>query len=393
MTLLAFDTCFGAVSVAVRYRAANGDWSIREAYEARQTGHAERLMPMIAETMAGAGLEFNQIERFAVTVGPGSFTGVRVGVAAARAFALAAARPVVGISSLEVIAARGRQLMGARADGRTLMVAIDARRGGLYCALHRDGTTVADTSPMLLTPEAAIALARDHGALVIGSGGPILADHAAALGHTIDIGAGLHRASRTLSGAAGSGSSAHSRSGAALSAQPRCPPAAGPDRETDMTDAPSRAAVSLLWSSPDDAPAIATLHATLFPTPWEADAVRALIEHPAAVSLIAALPGRQIVGFVIAQIAADEAEILSIGVAPDAQRQGIGRKLVDGTLRAASRAEARRLYLDVAASNAAARALYAACGFTEAGLRKAYYTLPDGGREDAFLLARDIARV
>ena len=160
-----------------------------------------------------------------------------------------------------------------------------------------------------------------------------------------------------------------------------------------MTDVPSRPPVSLLWSTPDDAPAIAVIHATLFPTPWEADAVRALIEHPAAVSLIAAQPGRKIVGFVIAQIAADEAEILSIGVAADAQRQGIGRKLVDGTIRAAARAEARRLFLDVAESNAAARALYAACGFEPAGHRKAYYTLPDGSREDAFLLARDLAKV
>jgi ribosomal-protein-alanine N-acetyltransferase len=159
-----------------------------------------------------------------------------------------------------------------------------------------------------------------------------------------------------------------------------------------MTDAPSRAAVSLLWSTPDDARAIATVHATLFPTPWEADAVQALIEHPAAVSLIAALPGRMIVGFVIAQIAADEAEILSIGVAADAQRQGIGRKLIDGTVRAAARAEARRLYLDVAESNTAARALYAACGFAEAGRRTGYYTLPDGRREDAFLLARDLVK-
>jgi len=159
-----------------------------------------------------------------------------------------------------------------------------------------------------------------------------------------------------------------------------------------MTKAASPAAVSLLWSMPDDASAIAVLHATLFPTPWEADAVKALIEHPAAVSLIATLPGRKVIGFVIAQIAADEAEILTIGVAADAQRQGIGRKLVDGTIRAAVRAEARRLYLDVADSNTAARALYAACGFTEAGRRKAYYTLPDGTREDAFLLARDLAK-
>jgi [ribosomal protein S18]-alanine N-acetyltransferase len=158
-----------------------------------------------------------------------------------------------------------------------------------------------------------------------------------------------------------------------------------------MTDAAPSAAVSLLWSMPDDAGAIAALHATLFPTPWEGDAVKALIEHPASVSLIATLPGREIVGFVIAQIAADEAEILTIGVAADSQRQGIGRKLVEGTVRAAARAEARRLYLDVATSNTAGRALYAACGFSESGRRKAYYTLPGGAREDALLLARDLA--
>jgi tRNA threonylcarbamoyladenosine biosynthesis protein TsaB len=125
-------------------------------------------MPMIAEVMAGAGLAFDRIERFAVTVGPGSFTGVRVGVAAARAFALAAGRPVVGVSSLEVIAARGRQLLGARGDGRTLMVAVDARRGGIYCALHRDGTTAADTAPMLLTAEAAAHRAGADGSTDLG---------------------------------------------------------------------------------------------------------------------------------------------------------------------------------------------------------------------------------
>lgn len=158
-----------------------------------------------------------------------------------------------------------------------------------------------------------------------------------------------------------------------------------------MTDAAPPAAVSLLWTMPEDAAAIAALHATLFPTPWETDAVRALIEHPASVSLIATLPGRRIVGFVLAQIAADEAEILTIGVAEEAQRQGIGRKLLEGTMRAAQRADARRLFLDVAESNAAARALYAACDFSEAGRRKAYYTMPNGVREDGLLLARDLA--
>lgn len=184
MAVLAFDTCFGAVSVAVRHRAGNGEWLVREAYEARQTGHAERLMPMIAEVMANAGLDFEAIELFAVTIGPGTFTGVRVGIAAVRAFALAADRPVVGISSLEVIAARGRQLLGARADGRTLLVAVDARRGGLYCALQRDGGGT--DAPALLSIADAAALARERRALAIGSGAPLVADHAAAAGHRID---------------------------------------------------------------------------------------------------------------------------------------------------------------------------------------------------------------
>jgi tRNA threonylcarbamoyladenosine biosynthesis protein TsaB len=176
MAILAFDTCLGAVSVALRYPAANGDWLIREAYEPRLTGHAERLMPMIAEVMSAAGRTFADIERFAVTIGPGTFTGVRVGVAAARAFALSAGRPVVGISSLEVIAARGRTLLGSAAASRALLVAVDARRGALYCALHGDG--IGDGAPVLLTAEAAAALAREHDALVIGSGAPLVAEAA-----------------------------------------------------------------------------------------------------------------------------------------------------------------------------------------------------------------------
>lgn len=185
MALLAFDTCFGAVSVAVRYRAANGDWVVREAYETRQTGHAERLMPMIAEVMTGAGLAFSAIERFAVTVGPGTFTGVRIGVSAARAFGLAASRPVVGITSLEVMAARGRHLLGTAAAQRTLLVAVDARRGGFYGALY-PANGMDDGAPMLLTAETAMTSAREHNALVIGSGGPLIAAHAASHGQTID---------------------------------------------------------------------------------------------------------------------------------------------------------------------------------------------------------------
>jgi tRNA threonylcarbamoyladenosine biosynthesis protein TsaB len=186
MAILAFDTCLGALSVALRYCTASGEWLIREAYEKRQTGHAERLMPMIAEVMAAAGRAFSDVERFAVTVGPGTFTGVRVGVAAARAFALAAGRPVVGVTSLEVLAARARHLLGPAAAARALLVAVDARRGALYCALHGPRDLDGEGAPALLTAEAGAGLAQSHDALVIGSGGHLVAEAAAAAGRPVE---------------------------------------------------------------------------------------------------------------------------------------------------------------------------------------------------------------
>ena len=68
-------------------------------------GHAEALMPMIAAVMSAAGMEFAALDRIAVTVGPGSFTGLRVGVAAARGIALAAGKPAVGLTTLAALAA------------------------------------------------------------------------------------------------------------------------------------------------------------------------------------------------------------------------------------------------------------------------------------------------
>src|SRR5699024_6697022 len=89
MNVLAFDTCVGAVSVSVRWQDDAGTWQQHDAYEEMATGQAERLMPTIAEVMQASGQTFAGIDRIAATCGPGSFTGVRVGVAAARALALA----------------------------------------------------------------------------------------------------------------------------------------------------------------------------------------------------------------------------------------------------------------------------------------------------------------
>lgn len=146
--------------------------------------------------------------------------------------------------------------------------------------------------------------------------------------------------------------------------------------------------VSLLWAEPGRAAEISALHGKLFGTAWDETAVLQLLEHPASTSLVAVIGKPQhIVGFVIGQLAADESEILSIGVSPDWQRAGLGTMLVEGLTRASRRGEATRLFLEVAEDNAAARALYGKLGFAEVGRRKAYYERGNGERADALILA------
>lgn len=126
--ILAFDTAARACSVAL----ARDDKVLFRAKEKRERGHAEVLLPMVRQVMAEAGKAFSDLDAIAVTVGPGTFTGIRIGVAAARGLALAAGKPVVPLTTMEVLAANAYE-NGASATP-TLAV-LDARRGGVYWQL------------------------------------------------------------------------------------------------------------------------------------------------------------------------------------------------------------------------------------------------------------------
>jgi len=180
MNVLAFDTCLGGVSVAVRWQGARGEWLSCDRFELREGGHAERLMPMIAEAMEEAGLAFRDLARIAVTVGPGMFTGVRGGVAAARGLALASDVPVVGATSLAVMAHGADELLGPR-DEQLLAVAVDARRGMVYVQLFADAQDRA-SQPLLLAPEEVAALVSAKPVTVVGSGAQAIAGAIVAAG-------------------------------------------------------------------------------------------------------------------------------------------------------------------------------------------------------------------
>jgi tRNA threonylcarbamoyladenosine biosynthesis protein TsaB len=177
MNVLAIDTCFGAVSVAIGRDHSGDGFSITEGFERRSTGHAERLVPMIEAQMAEAGLTFRDVDRVAVTLGPGSFTGVRTGIAVARAIRLAAEVEVVGTSSLAVMAQRIFEPPEGEAVSSPIMISVDARRGRLYAQLFGCSALDPLTPPSELTAEAAAELAlRFDGIRIAGSGAKLIAE-------------------------------------------------------------------------------------------------------------------------------------------------------------------------------------------------------------------------
>ena len=103
MRILAIDTALEACAAAV-LDTAQGAVVAHESI-AMTRGHAEALMPLIARVMDASGGGFDALDRIAVTVGPGSFTGLRVGIAAARGFALATGKPAIGLTTLAAFAA------------------------------------------------------------------------------------------------------------------------------------------------------------------------------------------------------------------------------------------------------------------------------------------------
>jgi tRNA threonylcarbamoyladenosine biosynthesis protein TsaB len=168
MRVLAIDTALEACSAAVLDTGAGAVAAHESA--AMQRGHAEALMPLIARVMERAGLAFDDIDRIAVTTGPGSFTGLRVGIAAARGIALAAAKPVVGLTTLAAFAAP----FIAADDSLPVVAAIDARHEHVYLQVFGAGGRTIVT-PRILPLREALRVAATGAPRLTGTAATMLA--------------------------------------------------------------------------------------------------------------------------------------------------------------------------------------------------------------------------
>jgi tRNA threonylcarbamoyladenosine biosynthesis protein TsaB len=367
MTILALDTTMSCCSAALW--SADRGMLVQEA-ESMERGHAEALAPMVERLFRQAELTPRALGRIAVTVGPGTFTGLRIGLSFAKGLGLALGTEVVGVSALAAMAA---PLLGG---GRPVAVASDARLGQAYLAVF-DSLGRESVAPRLAGIEEAARMLAGLAPVLIGSAA---ADVSAALADPYTE----LRADRV-----------HPVAGDFVSRLPVLPLL--PPQPLYLKESDARPMAGNLHAPPDirvaelsEMPVLAALHGMCFTPGWTAESLAGLAADPGIITLMALCDGKPC-GMALARQAADEAEIITICTAPQARRRGIGSALVSALLQRLRARGVRQLFLEVNAHNGEARALYSHHQFREAGLRRGYYELAGGGRADALILRRDIA--
>ncbi|MDB5597592.1 MAG: tsaB [Hyphomicrobiales bacterium] len=180
MKILAIDTAHPAVSACLLSGSSSGPLALETLAMVR--GHSDALLPLIERVMAAGDLRFDALERIAVVVGPGSFTGIRIGIAAARAIGLACGIPVVGVSSLAAFAA---PLIG-RSGGAVVAAGVDAKHGHIYVQGYGpQGQNV--LSARLATVRDAVRALGSGPLKLTGSGAPMMAIEAWSMGMEAEV--------------------------------------------------------------------------------------------------------------------------------------------------------------------------------------------------------------
>ena len=165
MRALVLDTALGACQAGL----FDGDRPLAVLKRPMEQGGMERIASLTRELMRAAGVGFDTVDRIGVTTGPGSFTGLRVGLAFAQGLGAALGRPVIGVSSLDALAA-------STVETGNVLATIDARRGQVYARAFRDGAAMGAAEVLSLAAAAALAESLGPGLRLVGSGAALLAD-------------------------------------------------------------------------------------------------------------------------------------------------------------------------------------------------------------------------
>ena len=361
MLVLALDTSMAACSVCV-YDAGSGR-VLASRHEFMDRGQAEALAPMVQETMASAGVAFKDLARIAVTTGPGTFTGVRIGLAMARGLGVALTIPVTGINSLAAIACN------ETASDLPIVVAVDARATDIYFASY-DASGHELTAPVIVTLADAHKCMPGRPSRLLGTAADLLLDKK----HVRSDAGDLPVAANFVKLAASIPSST-------------VPPEPLYLRPPDVK--PQATKISFSIVGPAAAKLLAELHGESFEARWSETDFGGMLAVPGTSAILVSSQNNPM-GFVLSRKAADEAEILTLCTRPAFRQKGHGKLLVQHLENVLKTNDVKSLFIEVAISNQAALALYASCGFEKAGVRKNYYERGDGSQEDALIMRKGL---
>ena len=360
--MLVIDTALGACSAAL----FDGQ-VLASRFQTMERGHAQVLPLMVEEVLAEAGLSPKNLKRIAVTQGPGTFTGQRIGLSFAIGIALALAIPIVGIDTLRATA------VGQLGQARPILVAHQAGATGKFYVGMFDGQSAERLTDLALLSMAELGpYIKNANPLLVGTGANLIAQTF----NKLEVAKANHLPDAKCFAAFANGLPSSN-------ALPQPIYLREPDAKPS---APAHVATAKLRPSlMQDLPAMARIHAECFAEGWSELALQSTLSNAGAGAVLIELAG-MIYGFAIYQWVAGEAEILTICVRPNYRRQHFGARLLTHLVKQLRDLPTAKLFLEVAADNPGAIALYENHGFTRVGARIGYYARPGAMPVDAILM-------
>ncbi len=392
MKVLAIDSSGLTASVAV----VEDSRTIAEYTVDYKKTHSQTLLPMIDEVAKMTELELSDIDAIAVSGGPGSFTGLRIGSATAKGLGLALDKPLIHVPTVDGLA---YQVYGC---GDIICPIMDARRNQVYTGIYtfsaragkKEGIREVEPVFQVLRMQMAIAVEDlirrlnnyNRPVVFLGDGVPVYREMLSA-GLEVPYSFApsyMNRQRAAVIGALGIRYYKAGKYETAMEHQPEYLRQSQAERERAQRERTAKTLIREMKA--EDAAAVAEIEYQTFPDHWSQNAVLDTLSNPQTVCLLAEKAGKA-AGYLLAYLAGGEAEIARIAVPEGLKRQGIGKKLLQLLEETCKERQVGRLLLDVRESNREARAFYQKMAFQEDGVRKGFYQSP---AEDAVLMSREL---
>lgn len=391
MRVLAIDSSGLTATVAV----VEDETTIAEYTINYKKTHSQTLLPMIDEMTKMVEVDLSTLDAIAVSGGPGSFTGLRIGSATAKGLGLALGRPLIHVPTVDAMA---YSLFGCE---DIICPIMDARRKQVYTGIYtfehgksEDGAYLdrpvfkVIRVQMAVSVEELIRRLNIYGRRVVflGDGVPVYSDMLAE-GLKVPYYFAPSFMNRQRAAAVGALGIEYFRAGRYETAAEHKPEYLRVSQaERERAEREKKTVPEVRTMTMEDAAAVAEMEHQLFSDAWSEKSVLETVGQKNALCLMAEKAGRR-AGYVLAYDAAGEAEIARIAVPKELQRQGVGRALLAALEEVCKERQITRILLDVRCGNEAARGLYESAGYREDGVRQHFYENP---QEDAILMSRSL---